>query len=143
MCRLQSSDAMEHRSKVRILVADNHEAILAKVEGLLGDDFDIIDSVSNGQDAVNEVIRSRPDILIIDISIPILNGLEAASQLRSRNSGTKIVILTVHEDPEIISAALESGATGYVFKERVTTDLVPAIQACLQGGRFISRPAQP
>lgn len=136
--RLLSSDTMEHMSKVRILLADDQEAVLVMVKGLLAEDFEIVNSVSNGRDAVNEVIRLRPDILIIDISMPLLNGLEALSQLRSCNSGTKIVILTVHEDPEIVSAALDLGASGYVIKEQFDTDLIPAIHECLRGGRYVS-----
>lgn len=132
------ADAGERMSKIRVLLADDQEAVLVKVKGLLAEDFDIVNSVSNGRDAVNEVIRLRPDILIIDISMPVLNGLEAVSQLRSYNSGTKIVILTVHEDPEIVSAALDLGASGYVVKEQFDTDLIPAIHECLRGGRYVS-----
>lgn len=128
--------------KVRVLLADDHEALLAKVRGVLGEDFEIVSAVNNGQDAVTEVIRLRPDVLVIDISMPFLNGLEAVSQLRFSSIATKIVILTVHADPEIVSAALHLGASGYVVKEQIATDLVPAIHECLQGGRYISSSIQ-
>jgi DNA-binding NarL/FixJ family response regulator len=124
--------------KIRVLLADDHEVLLAKVRGMLGEDFEIVSSVNNGQDAVTEVVRLRPDVLVIDISMPFLNGLEAVSQLRFSSIATKIVILTVHADPEIASAALHLGASGYVVKEQIATDLVPAIHECLQGGRYIS-----
>jgi DNA-binding NarL/FixJ family response regulator len=140
--RRLSSDLVERMAKIRVLLADDHEAILAKVRALLGDDFDIVNAVSNGRDAVMEAQRLRPDILIIDISMPVLNGLEAVSQLRSFSSETKVVILTVHEDPEFVSAALHLGASGYVVKEQIATDLVPAIHECLQGGNYISKSIQ-
>jgi DNA-binding NarL/FixJ family response regulator len=137
-----SSDLVEPMAKIRVLLADDHEAILARVRALLGDDFEIVNAVSNGSDAVREVHRLRPDILIIDISMPVLNGLEAVSQLRSSSSETKVVILTVHEDPEFVSTALHLGASGYVVKEQIATDLVPAIHECLQGGSYISKSIQ-
>jgi DNA-binding NarL/FixJ family response regulator len=136
------SDPTEGMTKIRVLLADDHEAILTKVRGLLGEDFDIVTTVRNGRDAVSEVKRLRPDVLVIDISMPVLNGLEAVSQLQSFSCGTKIVILTVHADPEIVSAALHLGASGYVAKEQITTDLIPAIRECLQGGRYVSRSIQ-
>lgn len=133
-----SSEPTERMSKIRVLLADDHEAILAKVRGLLGENFDIVTTVSNGRDAVSEVERLKPDVLVIDISMPVLNGLEAVSQLQSLRGGPKIVILTVHGDPEIVSTALQLGASGYVVKEQIATDLIPAIHECLQGGRYIS-----
>lgn len=142
LLRRLSSNLVERMTKIRVLLADDHEAILAKVRALLGDDFEIVNAVSNGRDAVNEVQRLRPDILIIDISMPVLNGLDAVSQLRSFSSETKVVMLTVHEDPEFVSAALHVGASGYVVKEQIATDLVPAIHECLQGGSYISKSIQ-
>lgn len=133
-----SSDFAEHMTKIRVLLADDHEAILAKVRALLGEEFDVVNAVKNGQDAVDEVKRLTPDVLIIDISMPVLNGLEAVSQLQSSNSSTKIIILTVHEDPEIVSAAIHLGASAYVVKEQIARDLIPAIHECLKGGQFIS-----
>ena len=140
--RRLSNDLVERMAKIRVLLADDHQAILAKVRALLGDDFEIVNAVSNGRDAVSEVQRLRPDILIIDISMPVLNGLDAVSQLRSFRSETKVVMLTVHEDPEFVSAALHVGASGYVVKEQIATDLVPAIHECLQGRSYISKSIQ-
>jgi DNA-binding NarL/FixJ family response regulator len=140
--RLLSSDLTERMAKIRVLLADDHEAILAKVRTLLGEDFDVVNAVKNGQDAVDEVKRLRPDVLIIDISMPVLNGLEAVSQLQASGSSTKIVILTVHEDPEIVSAAIHLGASAYIVKEQIARDLIPAIHKCLQGGSFISKSIQ-
>ena len=121
------------------MLADDHEEVLARVRVVLGQDFDIVGAVNNGWDAVEETERLHPDVLVIDISMPILNGLQAASQLRETNHRTKIVFLTVHEDPDFVAAALSAGASGYVTKEDVTTDLLPAIYEVLQGGTYISQ----
>jgi DNA-binding NarL/FixJ family response regulator len=88
---------------------------------------------------VEEAERLDPDVLVIDISMPILDGLQAAARLRDANCRTKIVFLTVHEDQDFVAAALAAGASAYVTKEDVTTDLVPAIQEVLQGGTYISK----
>lgn len=126
-------------SKVRVLLADDHKPILARVRELLGDDFDIVGAVNNGRDAVVEAQRLDPDVLVIDISMPVLDGLEAVRQLRTTNRRTKVVFLTVHEDQDYVAAALSAGATGFVSKPHVTTDLVPAIWEVLKGGTYISQ----
>ena len=125
--------------KIRVLLADDHESILDQVRLTLGEEFYVVGAVDNGQDAVDEVRRLDPDVLIIDISMPLLDGLQAVSQLRSINHRTKVVFLTVHEDQEFIDAAFSAGGSGYVTKADVTTDLVPAIHEALEGRTFISQ----
>lgn len=126
-------------SKIRVLLADDHETILAQVRSVLNNEFDVVGAVTNGQDAVKEVQRLDPDVLVIDISMPILNGLQAASQLQSTKCRTKVVFLTVHEDQDFVAAAFSVGASGYVTKSRVTTDLVPAIRDAIEGRTYISQ----
>ena len=125
-------------SKARVLLADDHQAMLAKVRRELGDEFEIVATVENGEEAVEAVGRLDPDVLVIDISMPVLNGLEAASRLHAKSCRTKIVFLTIHADSDYIAAALSSGASGYVIKNRLSTDLVPAIREVLQGHTFVS-----
>lgn len=124
--------------KIRILLADDHQTILARVCGILSEEFDVVGAVNNGRDAISEVERLDPDVLVIDISMPILNGLEVMSKLGS-GCRAKVVFLTVHEDPDFVAAALAAGASGYVVKEDVTTDLVPAVRATLEGRRYLSQ----
>jgi DNA-binding NarL/FixJ family response regulator len=124
--------------KIRVLLADDHEVVLARVRGVLGEDFDILAAVNNGQDAIREVQRLDPDVLVIDISMPILDGLEAVSRLRATNPRTKVVFLTVHEDQDFVAAAFSAGAFGYVTKSDVTTDLIPVIREALQRRRYVS-----
>jgi len=125
--------------KIRVLLADDHEAILAKIRAVLGDEFDIVGAVTNGREAVEEVRRLDPDVLVIDISMPVLNGLEATSQLQSCKARAKIVFLTVHEDQDYVDAAFGAGASAYVTKSHVTTDLIPAIREALNGGTYVSQ----
>lgn len=126
-------------SKVRVLLADDHQDFLAKVRRELGNEFEIVGMVGNGKEAVDAVCRLDPDVLVIDISMPVLNGLEATSRLRTSSCRTKIVFLTIHDDPDFVAAALSSGASGYVIKGRLSADLVPAIREALQGHTFVSK----
>jgi DNA-binding NarL/FixJ family response regulator len=128
--------------KVRVLLADDNEAILARVRTVLGEDFDVVGAVNNGRDAIAEVRRLDPDVLLMDVCMPILHGLQAASRLGS-NLRTKIVLLSVYEDQDFVDAAFAVGACGYVAKSDVTTDLVPAIVEVLQGHTFVSKSIAP
>ena len=124
--------------KIRVLLADDHEVITARVRAILSEEFDVVGAVKNGQDAIAEVQRLDPDVLVIDISMPVLDGLQAASSLHSRHVRTKIIFLTVHEDQDYLDAAFSAGASAYVAKSELTTDLVPAIRKAMQGERFVS-----
>jgi DNA-binding NarL/FixJ family response regulator len=130
---------MERMARIRVLLADDHEAIVARVHELLRRDFDVVGSVNNGQDALAEVQRLDPDVLVTDISMPVLDGLQAVSMLRSANLRAKVVFLTVHRDQDFVVAAFSAGASGYVAKSDVTTDLVPAIREALQGRTYVSQ----
>lgn len=124
--------------KVRVLLADDHATILAKVRSILGEEFDIVGTVGNGRDALVEVQRLDPDVLVIDISMPVLDGLQAAAQLRSCHPRTKIVFLTVHEDQDFVNAAFSAGTRGYVVKSYLASDLAPAIHEALEGRTYVS-----
>ena len=128
-------------TKIRVLLADDNDAVLARVCRILGDKFDVVGTVSNGLDAVAEVQRLNPDVLLMDISMPFFDGLQALSQLRC-SSRTKVVLLTVHEDQDFVDAAFAFGASGYVAKADVTTDLVSAILEVLKGQRYLSKSVQ-
>jgi DNA-binding NarL/FixJ family response regulator len=136
---LQADDCVERMPKVRVLLADDHETILARVRSILGDEFEIVGEVTNGRDAVKEVQRLDPDVLVIDISMPILDGLQAVSKLQYTNRRTKVVFLTVHEDQDFVAAAFSVGAFAYVTKSHLTTDLVAAIREALEGHTYVSR----
>ena len=96
-------------------------------------------TVADGNQAVDAVLVLNPDVLIIDISMPVLDGLHAAARLQKANCRTKIIFLTIHEGQEYVAAALHVGASGYVTKSRLAADLVPAIRAALQGRTLVSQ----
>jgi DNA-binding NarL/FixJ family response regulator len=126
-------------AKIRVVLADDHQGVTAKVRGVLGGDFEVVAAVTDGSQAVDAVIRLDPDVLVIDISMPVLDGLEAAARLQKANCRAKIIFLTIHEDQDYVTAALHVGACGYVTKSRLAADLVLAIRAALRGHTFVSQ----
>ena len=130
-------------NKIRVLLADDRESILMRVRALLAEDFDIIGAVHNGREAVHETQRLRPDVLVIDISMPLLDGLEAVTELRLTNRMTKVVFLSVHKDQDFIDAAFSVGASAYVSKADVTSDLIHAIREVLNGRTYVSPSVRP
>jgi len=133
----REGDASVSTSKIRVLLADDHQEMLARVYRELGIEFDIVATASNGSEAVDSVARFDPDVLVMDISMPILDGLRAASRLREAKSRAKIVFLTIHEDPDFVAAALSAGASGYVTKGRLSTELPMAIREAFEGRTYI------
>lgn len=124
--------------RARLLLADDHSATLGQVACLLEREFDIIGKVSNGLEAVEAVERLNPDVVVIDITMPGIDGIETARRVQRDGCRPKLVFLTVHEDPDYVQAALEAGGAAYVAKARLGTDLVPAIHSALAGQRFVS-----
>jgi DNA-binding NarL/FixJ family response regulator len=124
----------------RILLADDHPPMIERVTVLLQSSFEIVGAVGNGTDLVAEAKRLQPDLIVLDISMPGLTGIEAARELREAGSTAKVIFLTVHERVEFVQACLAEGALGYVLKSRMAADLIPAIQEAFSGHRFISPP---
>jgi DNA-binding NarL/FixJ family response regulator len=113
------------------LLADDHPAILEKVSRLLSREFEVVGVVKDGVAAVEAVVRLKPDVVVMDISMPLLNGIQAMRRFRELGVGSKIVILTANADPDFAASALELGASGYVLKFRMNTDLLPALENAL------------
>ena len=116
--------------------------MLQTVVLILRDEFNVVGTAENGVRAVELATRLSPDVLVLDISMPVENGIEAACQLKTLGSSARVIFLTVHRDPEFVEAALSAGALGYVLKPSLATDLIPAIWAALHGDTFIS-PSMP
>jgi DNA-binding NarL/FixJ family response regulator len=129
-------------SKIRVVLADDHWQMIASVRQTLGEQFEVVSAVDDGKQAVDAVLGLNPDVLIIDISMPVLNGLQAAKQLQTIDRGTKIIFLTIYESRDFLDAAFSAGASGYVNKGRLSTDLIPAIREAMLGRTFISAPLQ-
>ena len=125
-------------SKVRVLLADDHPLLVKAVVSLLEPTFEIVGRVADGKSLFESAMKLQADVIISDISMPILNGIEAANKLKVSGCRSKIVFLTIHSDPEFVRACLATGALGYVVKSQMETDLVPAIQEALAGRIFIS-----
>ncbi len=114
--------------RIRVLLADDHEAMLDRVARLLANECNVVGTVTDGQQALDAVRELKPDVLVLDISMPVMNGLKTARRLKEAGSETRIVFLTVHDDPNFAREALEAGALSYVIKQRIASDLVAAIK---------------
>jgi len=121
-----------------VLLADDHKDFLATAARQLEGHFHVVDAVGDGQAVLDQAARLDPDIVVLDIAMPVLNGIEAAQRLRAAGSTAKIVFLTMHADPDFVRAALATGALGYVVKSRLVSDLLPSIREALAGRRFVS-----
>lgn len=125
----------------RIVIADDNLAMLDSVaEILLDANYDVVGVVSDGTCVLAQVEKTRPDIVVLDISMGDTNGLELARALQERSFSGRIIFLTIHEDQELLSAALSVGGYAYVVKSRLDLDLLPAIEAALGGQCFVSAP---
>lgn len=124
--------------KIRVVLADDHQEVIAKIRGVLGDGFEVVEAVVDGIQAVSAVLALDPDVFVTDISMPLLNGLQAARRIQNANPRVKIIFVTIHEDRDFIAAAFSAGATGYVTKRHLSTDLIFAIQEALKGRTFVS-----
>ena len=122
----------------RVLLADDHNVVLERVLSLLQPSFQVVGTVSNGRELVTEALRLQPDVIVLDISMPILTGIQAAHELRQAGSTAKLVFLTVHDEPGIVDACAAEGGLGYVTKSRLRRDLIPAITEALSDRSFIS-----
>jgi DNA-binding NarL/FixJ family response regulator len=119
-------------------LADDHPDLLLIVSDLLNSMFDVVGAVGDGESLLNAAAYLQPDVLVMDISMPVLTGIEAAQRLKERGDTARIVFLTVHDDPDFVRASLATGAFGYVVKPRLASDLVHAIREALSDRIFIS-----
>ena len=122
----------------RVLVADDMTAVLSEVSMLLQDSFEIVDMVPDGRTALERTLALKPDIAVLDISMPGLSGIEVARELKRQHTTAKIVFLTVHDDPDIVKTCLEAGGLGYVRKVLIEQDLILALNEALEGRVFVS-----
>lgn len=125
-------------ARARILLADDHKEIRDRAVRLLEPEFEVVGAVADGNALVRVSAQLKPDVCIIDISMPYLNGIEAAIKLRENGSEARIVFLTVNEDSDFVRAALKTGALGYVVKSRMASDLCAAINGAIKGDLFVS-----
>jgi DNA-binding NarL/FixJ family response regulator len=126
---------------IRVLLADDHAMMRDGLRALLSSSQDIrvVAEVSNGRDAIRHIQELKPDVAVIDISMPDLNGIEATRMLYDKCPETRVLILSMHADSELVFRALEAGAAGYLVKEAAGAELEAAIRAVHSGRRYLSR----
>jgi DNA-binding NarL/FixJ family response regulator len=124
--------------KPKLLIAENHPAMRAKVASLLQRDFDVIAIVAEGLAAVEATSQFLPDLVILDVSMPVLDGPDVARRLKAQGCSAKIVFISVSKDVNQIAACLAAGGDAYVTKMRMGSDLIPAITEVLAGRGFVS-----
>ncbi len=124
--------------KPRVLLADDHKIVLDGLRGLLAPEFELVGAVTNGLELVEKAAELRPDVIVADISMPLLNGIDALRQIKQQALDVRVVLLTMHPDVTYLTRALEAGTAGYVLKHSASDELITAIRAALRGEVFIS-----
>jgi len=123
-------------ARARILVADDHEGIRNTIVCLLKREFDVLDAVGDGPAFLEAVDRLKPDVCVLDISMPKMSGIEIAQRIKRNHARIRIVFLTLHDDRDFKTAALATGAEGYVIKAKMNGDLLYAVNEVLAGRTF-------
>ncbi len=126
-------------TKIRVLLVDDHAIMRDGISALLDlqDDIEIVGEASEGQEAIKKTQELKPDVIIMDITMPEMDGLEATRRIKKKNPGAKILVLTQHDDREYILATIKSGSDGYLPKRALGSELVAAIHAVHQGNSFL------
>lgn len=120
-------------TRPRVLLADDHPALLAAIRGLLATDYEIVGSVEDGLRLLEEAERLRPDVIVLDLNMPAMNGLDACRELKRIVPQSRIVVVTAEDDAVVQQVVLEAGAFAYVGKGALGTDLLPAVRAASDG----------
>jgi DNA-binding NarL/FixJ family response regulator len=122
----------------RIILADDHKMLVEAFRKLLESHYEIVATVSDGHTLLDVARTLKPDVIVLDIGMPLLNGLEAARQLKSKMPLVKIIFLTMQEDPDLAAEAMRSGASGYVLKTSASAELLHAIPEALKGRSYVT-----
>jgi DNA-binding NarL/FixJ family response regulator len=125
-------------TKSRVLVADDHSLVAAGLRSMLEPTYDVVGVVDNGRAVVQAARRLNPDVILLDISMPELNGIEAARQLRKCVPSARLIFVTMHTDATVVAEALRAGCSGYVVKRSAPKELVTAIEEVLQGRTYLT-----
>jgi two-component system nitrate/nitrite response regulator NarL len=130
---------------VRILVADDHEIVLEGIRTLVGRsgrDWEICGEARNGKEAVSMLKELKPDVVVLDITMPMMSGLQAAKEISRLDGDFRVLMFTMHDSPRLGSEAREAGAHGYVLKSQASRDLIRAIDYLLAGNTFFGAPPE-
>lgn len=126
---------------IKVFLADDHTVVREGLKLILEsqDDISIVGDANNGRDAVKMIIKSRPDVVVMDISMPELNGIDASFQILEQIPATRIIMLSMHSSTEHIFRALRAGVRGYIIKESAGTEVIDAVRAVMKGSRYLSQ----
>jgi DNA-binding NarL/FixJ family response regulator len=124
--------------RIRLLLADDHVMFAQGLQSLLQDEFELLGRVENGQELVDATLSLKPDVILVDISMPVLNGFDAVRQIRARSVEPKIIFLTMHDDATLLAEAFRCGASGYILKQAAGEELVDAIRKVADGNNYVS-----
>src|SRR5579859_1198891 len=125
--------------KIRVMIVDDHAILRAGLRMLVNAqaDMEVVAEAPDGQQAAQETRETKPDVTVLDLTMPRVGGMKALQEIARNGSGTKVLILTMHDDPAYLRSALAAGASGYVLKRAVDTELLAAIRAVHRGGVFV------
>ena len=124
--------------RARVLLGDDHKIVAAGLKGILEPEFELVGTVQDGRALLKAARELRPDVIVVDISMPLLNGIEAVRQLKKANDCPKVVFLTMHPDVTYATRAFEAGASGYVLKHSAPAELVTAVREALKGRTYVT-----
>ena len=133
-----SPQTSDDAKKVRIILVDDHPAVLRQTIQLLPERFEVVETSEDGLGVQAAAHELEADVIVLDITLPVISGVEVARKLQAGGCKARIIFLTVHADPDYAREAFHVGALAYVIKPRLATDLVPALEAALAGRRFVS-----
>jgi DNA-binding NarL/FixJ family response regulator len=125
-------------NRPRVILADDHTLLLEAFGKLLVDECDVVAAVADGRALVEAVARLRPDVVVVDISMPLLNGIDAARQIKQAQPDVRIIFLTMNEDPDLAAAAFRAGATGYLLKRSAASELLTAIREVMRHRSYVT-----
>ena len=124
--------------RTRILIADDHKMFAQGLQGLLEDEFDLVGTVADGKALIDAAQLLQPDVIVVDISMPIINGLDAVRQLKDKGSDARVIFLTMHADDRLLAEAFRCGGLAYVLKQSAGEDLIHAIRQVLAGQKYVT-----
>lgn len=133
--------------RISLIVADDHVMFAQGLESLLQEEFNLLARAENGQELVDETLRLQPEVILVDISMPVLNGFDAVRKIKESGSQPKVIFLTMHDDATLLAEAFRCGASGYILKQAAGEELINAIKEVASGNNYISplvtnRPAE-
>ena len=125
-------------TKLRILLADDHTLVAEALKRLLEPEFEVVGTVGDGRSLLKEAAQLRPDVVLVDLNMPLLNGMDAGKQLKRALPKTKIIVVTMNEDVDIAAETLGTWASGYILKRSAGSDLLKAVREVMRGRRYVT-----